>query len=134
MTYTVSDPARNAAVNAVTALINVGTGTPGGVILMRSAVATIASLQMNNPAFAAASAGSAAMDTAGVIDGTVTPSGTSVIDRFNIVNRDGTAIITGAAGSVATSGGDITLSSTTVNQNDVIELTGLTISVPATGP
>lgn len=134
MTYTVSDPARNAAVNAVTALFNVGSANPGGQILMRSSTTTIATLQMNNPAFGASSSGSAAMDTTGTIQGTVTPSGSSTIDRFRMSNRDGTTIIDGNAGSVATSGADINLSSVVVNQNDVIQLTGLTISVPSTGP
>jgi len=134
MTYTVADTVRNAAVNAAVDLIDVGSANPGGQVLMRSASTTIATLQMNNPAFGAAASGSAAMDTTGVIDGTVSPSGASTIDRFRIVNRDGTTLFDGAAGSVATSGADINLSSVVVNQNDVIELTGLTVSVPATGP
>ena len=134
MTYTISDTARNAAVNAVVDLLDVGSANPGGQLLMRNASTTIATLQMNNPAFGAAAAGSAAMDTTGTIDGTVTPAGASTIDRFRLVNRDGTTVIDGSAGSVATSGADINLSSVVVNQNDVIEITGLTVSVPATGP
>lgn len=134
MTYTVSDAARNAGVNGIVDLLDVGSANPGGQLLMRNASITIATLQLNNPAFGAAAVGSASLDTTGTIDGTVTPAGASTIDRFRLVNRDGTTIIDGAAGSVATSGADINLSSNVVNQNDVIEITGLTVSIPATGP
>ena len=119
-------------VNAAVDLIDVGSANAGGAILFRSATTTIATCLMNNPAFGNASTGSAAMDTTGVIDGTVAPAGSSTIDRFRIVNRDGTTLFDGAANSVATSGADVNLSSVVVNQNDVIEVTGFTCSLPAT--
>lgn len=133
MSYTVANGVRDAAVNAVTALFNGGSAAAGGAIIFRNATTTIATCLMNNPAFGNASGGNpAAMDTTGVIDGTVVPAGSSTIDRFRGVNRDGTTLLDGAAGSVATSGADINLSSVIVNQNDVIEITGLSISLPAT--
>lgn len=132
MSYTIADAVRNAVVNAAVDLIDVGSANAGGGILFRSATTTIATCLMNNPAFGNAASGSAAMDTTGVIDGTVVPAGSSTIDRFRIVNRDGTTLFDGAAGSVATSGADVNLSSVVVAQNDVIEVTGLTCTLPAT--
>lgn len=133
MSYSLSTAARNAAVNAVVDLIDGGTTNAQGALQFRDASQVIASLDLNNPAFGAAATGSAALDTTGTIQGTVTPAGASTIDRFRIVDRDVTTVIDGASGSVAVSGADINLSSVTVNQNDVVEITGLTVSVPASG-
>ena len=133
MSYSLSTAARNAAVNAVVDLIDGGTTNAQGALQFRDASQVIASLDLNNPAFGAAASGSAALDTTGTIQGTVTPAGASTIDRFRIVDRDVNTVIDGASGSVAVSGADINLSSVTVNQNDVVEITGLTVSVPASG-
>lgn len=132
MSYTIATTVRNAVVNAAVDLIDVGSSAAAGSILFRSSTTTIASCLMKNPAFGSASSGSAAMDTTGTVSGTVSPAGSSTIDRFRITDRDGTTLFDGSAGSVATSGADINLSSVVVNQNDVIEVTGLTCSLPAT--
>ena len=133
MGYNLSDAARNAAVNAIVDLVDVGSTNAQGALQFRDASQVIASLNLNNPAFGASAGGSAALDVTGTINGTVTPAGQSTIDRFRIVSRDVTTIFDGAAGSVAVSGADINLSSVVVNQNDVIEITGLSVSVPASG-
>ncbi len=133
MSYTLANAARDAAVDAIVDLIDVGTTNAQGALQFRDAAQLIASLDLNNPAFNASSSGSSALDTTGTIQGTVTPAGASTIDRFRLVDRDVTTIFDGAAGSVAVSGADINLSSVVVNQNDVIEITGLTVTIPATG-
>lgn len=133
MSYNLADAARNAAVNAIVDLIDVGSTNAQGTLQFRDASQVIASLSLNNPAFGASASGSAALDVTGTISGTVTPAGASTIDRFRIVDRNVTTIFDGASGSVAVSGADINLSSVAVNQNDVVEITGLTVSVPATG-
>jgi hypothetical protein len=134
VSYNVPAATASAAVNAVTALINAGSTNPTGALQMRNASTLIANLNFNNPAFATTSTGTATMNNSPAVSGTVTPAGQSTIDRFRMVDRNSGTIIDGLAGSVAISGADIQISSVTVNQNDVIEITGLNMSVPLTGP
>lgn len=132
MAYTLSTAAQNAACDAIVDLVDTGSGT--AAIQMRDSGQLIATLNLNNPAFGASSSGVATLDVVTTaVEGSVTPAGFSTIDRFTIVDRDGTAVFTGSAGSVATSGADINLSSVTVNQNDEVRITGLTVTVPASG-
>ena len=53
MSYSLSDAARNAAVNAVVDLIDGGTTNAQGALQFRDSSQIIASLDLNNPAFGA---------------------------------------------------------------------------------
>ena len=131
MSYTLSTAARNAACDAIVDLVDSGTTNTEGKLQFRNSTTLIAEIDLNQPAFGAAASGVASLDTAGGLQGTVSPAGSSTIDRFRIIDRDSNNVFDGDAGSVATSGGDINLSSVSVNQNDVVEVTSLTVTIPA---
>lgn len=127
MAFTVSNTANDAAVNAIVDLIDGGANA--GTLEFRDASQLICSITLNDPAFGSASGGTgAALDTTPAVSGTVTPA-SATIDRFRMLDSNSVVIIDGAAGSVATSGADINLSSVAVSQNDVIEQTSLTVTL-----
>ena len=113
MTFVVSDAARNAQLDAIgTLLEQVGAGN----LLLRSATTTFCTLTL--PAtYPAAASGTLDMTNGGTLSGTTT-AGT--VDRFIVEQNDLTDVLTGDPGSVATSGGDINLSSVTFGAGDFV--------------
>lgn len=108
----------NTAVDAIDA------SGAGKLKFLTSLDAILASANLPNPAFSAASGASA--NLLGVpISATVTAGGTVAKFRFT-TNADVTVI----EGSVGTSGQDINLSSVVVNINDVIQIDAITYTAP----
>lgn len=75
-----------------------------------------------DPAFAAASSGSATMSP-GAIVATISLAGTNVMAKFKVEDSDANEVFNG---TVATSGGDINLTSVTFNQNDSLTINSIT--------
>ena len=129
-----SDTVRASILNAIDDDI----GTAGEVRFFTAAAATeVAAINLNNPAFLAAGAGTA---TSGQMDLNTTPAledtspaaaGTVDLLRFYA----STAATNGAyllnLGVAATGSPDITMSNTTVATTDTVQLTSLRISCPA---
>jgi len=125
MGITLSTAGRNAAVDAVTALIDVN--GPGDLRISTglSFSTILATLVLSNPAFGASSGGTA--DAFSITSDTNTGAGTAT--HFQIRDGNGTEIM---HGTVGTSGTDLILNSTTFTSGGIASLSSLTISQPAT--
>jgi hypothetical protein len=127
MALTLPDATRNASVNAVTALINQGSGTATGyLVLGTSAMAvTLVSLAFNATAYANAVAGVATANA--IANGTVINAGTAV--EAKIINRDGTTVISGL--TVSMTSGNVVITNNVLALNDVVSASVSTITQPA---
>lgn len=121
MALTITIPARNAAVNAVTAL------AAGGVLRFFTASdALVAEVALGNPAFDQAINGTARIP--GSLTDPFTSSGT--VTKFSILSSGGTLLMSGTVTAVG-GGGDIELSTTTYVSGDRLDVSTLTYSQPA---
>lgn len=115
---------RNAIADAIDAHINTGSGT-AHMLLETSADVEVARFDFQNPAFGNAASG--VITLAGVpIEDTSAAGGT--VAQGSIYNRNGDKVSESVA---ATSGQEITVSSTTVGVGETVSLTALTITCPA---
>ena len=127
-TFTLPDATRNAACDAIVDLVDGGTGSPAQgacVIATAASAADLVTILLGATAFGAASTGAAAM-TAATATGTATGTGTAA--RFRLDDTDGTKV---AHGDVGTSGATMTITNTSINTSDVVQLTAMTVTVPA---
>ena len=114
---TIATSARNAQADAFDNLVNTGSGT--AVLRLRNSTTTLASFNLQNPAFSAAATG--VLTLQGVTLSTTASAGSaSAVDNYQILDRDGNVVWTGAV-----TGSDTITSGQTVN------LTSLTITWPA---
>jgi hypothetical protein len=121
---TLTTALQNAIANAIDDAVNTGSGT-AQFILETSGDAEVAAFDLQNPAFGAASSG--LITAAGVpIQDADAAGGT--IAQASLYDRDGAKLLESVA---ATSGQEVTVSSTTVAADEVVTLTALTIQVPA---
>jgi len=127
---TISNAARSAMCDAFTALINAGTGNSAGQIKLQTTAgaADVATIALNNPAFAAASNGVAALSVSPAIADTNAAGGT--VAQFVIQNKSSVTVLTGSVGVVG-SGADMELNSLTVPAGIEVLLTSGNITVPA---
>lgn len=128
MAVTLTTAARNAACDAIVDLLDGGAGdATGDIAFSTSAPAILATCNLDDPAFGAASNGVATAGTIaqGTVSGSSNPS-TVALALFR--NKANTEIFRCAVG---TSGSDINLSSVSVNDDDTIDVTSLTFTVPA---
>ena len=123
MTISHPEAIRNQLCNLVVDLID-GGASAGRLEFRTSGDAEAATIFFQDPAFGAASGGTAIANTP-MTDDTNAQGGT--VDRFAILDSNSTVILTGA---VATSGSDINLSSTTIGAGDTVSLTSLSYSAP----
>lgn len=130
----ISDLARNAAVNAVTALIDAG--SPPGHLYIRTGSAPtnttdsdsgtlLATLALSSTSFGAASSGTA---TANSITSDTNAANTGTAGHFRIKNAAGTTIIQGSCG---TSGADINFDSVSIVAGGTVAISSLTLTQPA---
>jgi hypothetical protein len=100
--------------------IDLGTTNPNGrLVFQTSGSVAVATLNFSNPAFGAAAAGAATANS--ITSDTNAAGGTTT--KFEIRDRDNTAII---LGSVGTSGSDINLSSVNVGAGDTVSVSSMT--------
>lgn len=136
MTVFISGAARNAAANAVAALID--GGAAGGTLQIRSgsqpagpdSTATgtlLAELTLADPSFGAASGGVA---IAAGTPLTVTAVASGTASWFRILDSNGVAVVDG---SVGVSGADLIVNTVTVSTGLDVEITDGTLTMPASG-
>ncbi len=119
---TLTVTARNAAVNAITALLNSGSvkfRTSGGTV--------VASVGFGATAFGAAANGTAAANT--MTDDTNATGGT--IDHAKLYRSDGVTEVMQATVTANGGGGDIEMTSLVIGGGDTVSITALSISQPA---
>ena len=120
---TLETSARNAACDAIVDLIDAGAGA-GTLVFQTSGDVEVATLTFSDPAFGAASTGTA---TASAITSDTSATGGTVA-QASAFDSNAAKVI---EFTVATSGADINLSSLTVGAGDTVSVSSLTITVPA---
>lgn len=119
---TLTTAARNAAVDAITALINVG-GT-GTIVFKTAGAATLATLTFSADAFGDGATGVA---TANSITADSSADATGTVTNYDIKSGAGTSIMTGAAGT----SGDFVFNTAAWTAGDNISVSALTVTMPA---
>jgi hypothetical protein len=132
----ITNAARNAAVDGITGLINAGTppgllkiyaGTvPTDVNTSLGAATLLGTLTFSTTSFGASSSGTA---TAATITADSSADATGTATFFRITNAAGTAIL---QGTVGTSGADMNLNTTSIVTGATLSVTSMTITEPAT--
>lgn len=115
---------RNAIADAIDARVNTGSGT-AQFVLETSADAEVAAFNLQNPAFGNAAAGVIAAQGTPLTD---SDAAGGEIAQASLYDRDAAKLLEAAA---ATSGQEVTVSSTTVGVGETVNLTSLTLTVPA---
>lgn len=142
MAIRISTAARNAAADAIAGLVNGGAGAGVLRIYSGSQPATpatapsgtlLAEFTLSDPAFAAASGGSAALDVTPALTDTGIAAGTA--GYFRIVDSTeaagtGLGIVDGSVTATG-GGGDLTINTTTISIGVDVEVTSGTITMPA---
>lgn len=128
MALTLTTAAKNARLDAFTALINAGSGTATGILEIWTSGTTtlLGTLTFSNPAFPAASSGSA---TASAItqDSSADATGTAAI--FLVKNRSGTEVFRGTITATG-GGGDLQLNTVSIVSGGPIQVTSFVLSEP----
>ncbi len=123
MAITLTTSARNAAADAIVDLIDAGSGV-GYLEFQTSGDVEVATLTFSDPAFGNAASGTA---TASAITDDSNATGGTVA-KFRIFDSDDNEIL---SGSVGTSGEDINLNTLSVSASDVVSISSLTLTQPA---
>ena len=125
MSVTVSTAFRNTALDAGLALINAGSGDASGdILLTTSSDVACATLPFSNPAFAASSGGTATANA--ITSDTNAVGGTATRAQFR--NRANTEIM---RCNVGITGSDINLTSNVIPSGGTVQITSLTVTLPA---
>lgn len=124
---TITTAVRNLLCDAFVDLIDGGSANPEGLLRIGTAgMGTIlAELDFSNPAFGSAAVGIATANA--IADETSAPA-TGTAAAFDFQDRDRVTLITG---SVGTGGAEINLDTTSITTGDTIEITSLTVTMPA---
>jgi hypothetical protein len=142
VTVRISTAARNAMADAVAALVDGGSGAGVLRIYTGSQPATPATapsgtllveITLNDPAFAAAASGTAALDVSPAVSGTGVAAGTAGWGRF-LTSTEAAATGLGVVdGSVTATGGggDITIATTTISIGLAVPITSASLTAPA---
>lgn len=123
-----SAAAANAAVDAMTALMNSGilriySGTKPANVAASITGTTLAELTLNSTAFGAGSSGVA---TANAITGDTSANATGTATHFRIFASNGTTAI--MDGTVGTSGCDLNVNTTSFVSGAAVDITSLTVT------
>lgn len=115
---------RNVLADAIDAEINTGAGT-SNLKFETSGDVEVATIDFQNPAFGAAATGVITLQGVPLSDTSATGG---VIAQASIFDRDGTKQL---EMTVAVSGAEINITSLTIAASEQVDLTSLTITVPA---
>lgn len=113
LTHTTS--VRNTLAEAISTAIDAGTG-PGQIVIMTSGEVEVATLTFGDPAFGAPSNG--AITANAITDDTNATGGTAAL--FKVIDSNGTEVY---RGTVGTSGADLNLPTTDIQDGDTIGIT-----------
>jgi hypothetical protein len=126
MSLTHTTAVRNGLADYTVDQVDTGAGdATGDLVIMTSGDTEVATLTMANPAFGAASSGTATANT--ITDDTSATGGTAA--KAKLQNRDNTEIVRCSVTATG-GGGDIELSSVVVGAGDTVSVSALTYSAP----
>jgi hypothetical protein len=97
-----SNVALAAAANAVVDRVDLGSGTTEGKLVLLDGAVTVATVDLANPAFGAATEASPSVATAASLPLSFTASADGTVDGYEVVDRDGTVVWSGSAGDAGT--------------------------------
>lgn len=136
MVTRLSNAVRSAMVNAAVALIDAGpaagtiqirTGAQPATVATAATGTLLGTLTLSDPAFGAAANGVA---TAGPITGDASADASGTAGWFRVLDSTGTAIMDGSVTATG-DGGDLQLDSVTIVAGGAINVTALTVTMPA---
>jgi len=129
---TLTAAARSVACDAIVGLLDAG-DSAGRLIVTTvdgGTGTTLATITLNDPAFGAASSGVATADlTGGLSDTSADATGTAAGFALQSVNSGTPTTV--ISGDVGTSGTDIIIDNTSITSGQTVNLTALTVTVPA---
>lgn len=115
---------RNALADLVVDAIDVGAGANGDLqIGTTSFGAILATVEFQEPAFGAAAGGTATMNGAPLEDSSATGGGVAAV--FRVRDEDDAEVFQGTV-TITSGGGDMELSSTTINNGDAVRINSFT--------
>lgn len=142
MTVKINTAARNAAANAIAALVDGGSGagklrvytgsapagpgtSPSGTLLLE--------FTLSDPAFGAASAGTVTLDITPAVTTTGITTGTAGYCRFvDSTEAAGTGLgVVDGSVTATGGGGDLTLTTTSITTGLTVDITSFTLTMPA---
>lgn len=129
--FVLQNSVRSAACDAIVDLMDVGAGTQSFCVICTAASATdLVPIGLGGTAFGAASNGVASM-TLATATGTATAAGTAA--RFRLTDQATPTATKLMDGNIGTTGTNFTMSitNTTIAVSDVIQLTAMSVTVPA---
>lgn len=122
MAVTHTTTVRNGLADYVVDLVDAGTGDASGdLVILTSGDSPVATLTFANPAFGAASGGTATANA--IASDTNAAGGTAA--KFTVRDRDNTTIFSGSVTTVG-GGGDIELSSVVIGPGDTLAISSFT--------
>jgi hypothetical protein len=124
MAITLTPAAKNATLDAVVDLIDVGSGATGSLKIFTSEDVELATLPLSSPAFGSSNAGTV-LANAVSSDSTVN-AGTA--SKFTVYNKDGSAILSGTVTSPL-GGGDLTLSNINLVVGDSVSVSSFSMTI-----
>lgn len=127
-TFTLTAAARNAACDAIVNLLDVGAGTQGDCIIKGASDTTLVTIDLGTTVFGnagSAVAGQAEMNAA-TSTGTAVAAGTAT--SFALRDQDDTAV---CGGDVGVGTGIMQITNTSIAVSDVVQITAMTVTVPA---
>jgi hypothetical protein len=128
MPVTLQTNGRNAAADAVTALVN------GGKLVLKAANDTVlCTVTLNNPAFGAASSGSAALSVSPALSGTGSAGagGGTLATKFDFTTSADAVVWSGEVVQGSASDGQIGMDNNSIAEDQVVNVTGYTHTQPA---
>ena len=127
MTITAVEAARNAMVDTLVDLVDVGAGTEGTFEVWVAGFATkLCDIDLANPAFGDAAAGVAGANGL-PLTGIAVATGTAAV--FKVVDTDDNEVYRGTVG-IAGSGADAIIDSVSITINDTVQLNSHSITGP----
>jgi len=124
MAITLTVAARNAALDGIVDLIDLGTGSAGSVQILDSSNTELATLPLSNPAFGPANNGTVLANTV-TRDNTVN-AGTASI--FKVFNTEGQEIFSGTVSGL-NGGGDLVLSNANLVVGDSVRVSSFSMTI-----
>lgn len=123
MAITHSTAAKQASTNAITALVDAGTGA--GYFTICDGSTVLATITFSDPAFATADAdGTAAADTTPALSAAASADGTA--DNFKVYDSDDTLIFSGVVTTTAVGTGDMQLDNTNITTGQTVTISSFT--------
>ena len=128
MSVTLTTAARNAACNAIVDLVDAGAGDSTLVLYLANASTEVATLTFATTAFGNAATGVA---TAAAIASDTSATGNAAAATIaKFLDGDGTEVLRCSV-TVTGGGGDITLTNNVIATGETVEISDLTVTVPA---